>query len=57
MHCAGTNGAGKTTALRIILGMLNSEGGTVTWKDKTFSPFKTDVGYLPEEEVFIQSTQ
>lgn len=45
----GTNGAGKTTALRIILGMLNSEGGTVTWKDRTFSPFKTDVGYLPEE--------
>lgn len=45
----GTNGAGKTTALRIILGMLNSEGGTVTWKDRAFSPFKTDVGYLPEE--------
>ena len=45
----GTNGAGKTTALRIMLGMLNSGKGTITWKGKAFSPFTTDVGYLPEE--------
>lgn len=45
----GTNGAGKTTALRIILGMLNFESGSVTWKDKTLDPINTNVGYLPEE--------
>lgn len=45
----GTNGAGKTTALRIILGMLNFEAGSVTWKDKTLDPINTNVGYLPEE--------
>ena len=28
----GTNGAGKTTALRILLGMLNFEEGLVRWK-------------------------
>ena len=26
----GTNGAGKSTAIRMILGMLEKEGGTVT---------------------------
>ena len=45
----GTNGAGKTTALRIILGMLNFETGNVTWKGRPLNPIATDVGYLPEE--------
>ena len=45
----GTNGAGKTTALRILLGMLNFEKGSVTWKGKPLDPIIMDVGYLPEE--------
>ena len=28
----GTNGAGKTTSLRMILGMLAKNGGEVLWK-------------------------
>ena len=28
----GTNGAGKTTSIRIILGMLSKDSGTVEWK-------------------------
>ena len=45
----GTNGAGKTTALRILLGMLNFEEGTVTWKGQPLDPITMNVGYLPEE--------
>ena len=28
----GTNGAGKTTSIRIILGMLSADSGSVTWR-------------------------
>jgi len=45
----GTNGAGKTTAIRIILGMLASNSGEVSWKGKLFSPTVEKVGYLAEE--------
>ena len=45
----GTNGAGKTTAIRMMLGMLSKDGGEVLWNG---SPLQTDtcnVGYLAEE--------
>ena len=45
----GTNGAGKTTSIRMILGMLVSDGGTVTWKGKPLNPMEVNVGYLAEE--------
>lgn len=45
----GTNGAGKTTSLRIILGMLASDGGTVAWKGKPLDPVNANIGYLAEE--------
>lgn len=45
----GTNGAGKTTSLRIILGMLAYDQGEVLWKKKPFDPVATNVGYLAEE--------
>ena len=32
----GTNGAGKTTSIRIILGMLSADSGSVTWHGKKF---------------------
>ena len=46
----GANGAGKTTAMRIVLGILQADGGTVTWdgKPSTALPRRT-WGYLPEE--------
>lgn len=34
----GTNGAGKTTAIRIILGMLSRNSGEVLWNGKALSP-------------------
>lgn len=45
----GTNGAGKTTAIRIILGMLSKNSGSVTWKGKELDAVNERVGYLAEE--------
>ena len=45
----GTNGAGKTTAIRAILGMLSKDAGTVTWKGGELNTATCNVGYLAEE--------
>ena len=45
----GTNGAGKTTSIRMILGMLAKNGGEVLWNGKPFSAAEMNVGYLAEE--------
>lgn len=46
----GANGAGKTTTFRMILGLLDTSDGKITWDGKKIdystSPF---IGYLPEE--------
>lgn len=46
----GANGAGKTTTFRMILGLLDSSGGNITWDGKPIN-YSTShlVGYLPEE--------
>src|ERR1035437_4359306 len=46
----GANGAGKTTAMRIVLDILRPDSGTIAWNGR----FNTDLpretwGYLPEE--------
>lgn len=45
----GTNGAGKTTSIRMILGMLAKDGGEVLWDRKPIDPMNMNVGYLAEE--------
>lgn len=45
----GTNGAGKSTSLRMMLGMLAKDSGTVTWKGAPLDTMETNVGYLAEE--------
>jgi ABC-2 type transport system ATP-binding protein len=45
----GTNGAGKTTAIRVMLGMLAKESGDVTWNGKPLDVVNERVGYLAEE--------
>lgn len=45
----GTNGAGKTTSIRIILGMLAADSGRVTKDGKEFLAANEPIGYLAEE--------
>ena len=45
----GTNGAGKTTSIRMMLGMLARDGGEVLWKGRPLSTDTCNVGYLAEE--------
>jgi len=45
----GTNGAGKTTSIRMMLNMLAKDGGTVLWNGKPLSTETCSIGYLAEE--------
>jgi ABC-2 type transport system ATP-binding protein len=46
----GANGAGKTTTMRIVLGFLKSDAGTVTWQDHPAKSWpRRTWGYMPEE--------
>lgn len=45
----GTNGAGKTTSIRMILNMLVRDGGTVLWNGAPLTLENCNVGYLAEE--------
>ncbi|MGG3563555.1 ABC transporter ATP-binding protein [Neobacillus rhizosphaerae] len=46
----GANGAGKTTTFRMILGLLDSSGGRITWDGRPIDYTTSHlVGYLPEE--------
>ncbi len=45
----GTNGAGKTTSIRMMLGMLARDGGETLWNGEELSLEKCNVGYLAEE--------
>ncbi|MCR5213127.1 MAG: ATP-binding cassette domain-containing protein [Eubacterium sp.] len=45
----GTNGAGKTTCIRMILGMLDKDGGNVSWNGNPLNFDTCNIGYLAEE--------
>lgn len=46
----GANGAGKTTTMRIILGFLRADAGTVTWNGRETRRWPRQTwGYMPEE--------
>ncbi|MGI6257882.1 MAG: ABC transporter ATP-binding protein [Anaerovoracaceae bacterium] len=45
----GTNGAGKTTAIRCILGIMGSDGGEAKWLGKRITRDTLGFGYMPEE--------
>lgn len=55
MGFLGPNGSGKTTSIRMLLGLLKPESGSVTLFDQ--NPFnnhkiKNKLGYIPEEYAF-----
>ncbi|MEE6262395.1 ABC transporter ATP-binding protein [Plantactinospora sonchi] len=46
----GANGAGKTTSMRIILGLLAADSGTVSWHGAPITrAVRQRFGYMPEE--------
>jgi ABC-2 type transport system ATP-binding protein len=45
----GTNGAGKTTSIRMMLNMLSRDTGKVLWNGKPLGTDTCNVGYLAEE--------
>jgi len=45
----GSNGSGKTTTLRALLGLLSATAGSLTIKGAPYRPGRVRVGYLPEE--------
>lgn len=51
----GPNGAGKTTSFHIIVGLIQSDGGTISINDREISNLPMDqrsqlgLGYLPQE--------
>ena len=46
----GSNGAGKTTAMRIMLGVMAADSGTVTWNGRPLDmEVRRRIGYMPEE--------
>lgn len=46
----GSNGAGKTTAMRIVLGVLAADGGEVRWDGRPIDlEVRRRIGYMPEE--------
>jgi ABC-2 type transport system ATP-binding protein len=54
----GPNGAGKTTTIRMMLRILEPDGGTVTYNGAEFSNTTRDtLGYLPEERGLYKKSQ
>jgi ABC-2 type transport system ATP-binding protein len=46
----GANGAGKTTAMRAVFGLVELDDGSVTWEGEPIGPHqRVRFGYMPEE--------
>jgi len=45
----GTNGAGETTTIRMLLGIITKDSGEITWNGKEVDRKNVNFGYLPEE--------
>ena len=53
----GTNGAGKSTTIRMILGILKKDSGNITWNGKPVERKNINFGYLPEERWIYPKTK
>jgi zinc/manganese transport system ATP-binding protein len=48
----GPNGTGKTSLIRILLGLLEPTAGTVTIGGRLPSETRSQVGYIPQQRIF-----
>lgn len=53
----GTNGAGKSTTIRMLLGIITKDSGEITWNDKPVDRKIVNFGYLPEERGVYPKTK
>lgn len=53
----GTNGAGKSTTIRMMLGILKKDSGKITWNEKAVERKNVNFGYLPEERGIYPKTK
>ena len=53
----GTNGAGKSTTIRMMLGILKKDSGEITWNGKPVERKNVNFGYLPEERGIYPKTK
>ena len=57
----GRNGAGKTTIMKVILGIINQKNGNISYNGNNFSKIPTHkrvkfgIGYMPEDRKLIPS--
>ena len=53
----GRNGAGKSTTIKQVLGLIDPTSGSIEWEGKTIVPEKLSIGYLPEERgLFVKKS-
>lgn len=53
----GRNGAGKSTTIKQILGLISPTAGQIDWEGKKINPEKLSIGYLPEERgLFVKKS-
>ena len=46
----GANGSGKTTTMRVVLGLVEADAGAVTWRGAPVdAAVRRRIGYMPEE--------
>ncbi|MFT8395373.1 ABC transporter ATP-binding protein [Propionibacterium sp.] len=53
----GSNGSGKTTTIRALLGLYEPSGGRLLVNGKKFRPGQQGLGYLPEERGLYKKEQ
>ena len=53
----GRNGAGKSTTIKQILGLIDPTSGKLEWEGKPMNPDQLSIGYLPEERgLFVKKS-
>jgi len=53
----GRNGAGKSTTIKQILGLIEPTSGQIDWNGARINPEKLSIGYLPEERgLFVKKS-
>jgi len=53
----GRNGAGKSTTIKQILGLIDPTSGSISWNGKPLDRKNVSIGYLPEERgLFVKKS-